>query len=201
MIQTNRVLRELNHRIQNNFQIIISLMNLKKRFPSDNQHGDDLRFMEEHVQAMAITYRLVYATGDMTEVPVCELVREILSSLCYIAGLQADRLEVEGFEFGDTIGLDQAIALSLYLAITVPPVLDQAVQATGVVTMAGSSRDGLLTLSIAGKSGVPIKLDPLRTRLMSAYIEHLRADSALNLHSGGQLLRFQIDTRRDDVFI
>ena len=201
MIQTDRLLRELNHRIQNNFQIILSLMNLKKRSPVDNRHSDDLRFIEEHVQAMAIAYRLVYATGEMIEVSVCALVREILSSLCYIAGLPSDGLEINGCDFTDAIGLDQAIALALYLAITVPPVLDQAVVAKAAVLLTASSRDGLLTLSINADVGVRIELDPLRTKLMNAYLQHLRAESWPNADVGGRLLCFPIDQRRGTALV
>lgn len=198
-MQTESILRELNHRIQNNFQIILSLMNLKKRMPPGD-HQQDLRFIEEHVQSMAIAYRLVYATGEMIEVSAADLIREILSSLRHIAGLRADCLVLDGFGFTEAIGLDQAITLGLYLAITVPPMLDHAVQTGTIVTATGDLQDGLLTLSVAVAARLPIELDYLRTRLMKAYLEHLHAERLPATDPGERQVRFPIDPRRGAVF-
>src|ERR1700727_1672910 len=60
------LLRELNHRVKNNFQIIVSLMNLRKRMLPAGRR-EDIRFIEEHVQSMSVPYRLVYATGSMVD--------------------------------------------------------------------------------------------------------------------------------------
>ena len=42
------LVRELNHRVKNNFQIIASLMNLRKRMMPPERR-EDIRFIEEHV--------------------------------------------------------------------------------------------------------------------------------------------------------
>src|SRR3954451_3881562 len=119
------LLRELNHRVKNNFQIIVSLMNLRKRMMPPERR-EDIRFIEEHVQSLSVAYRLVYATGSMIEVSLTELITEVLSGLRQIAGLREEQLQIE-IEAGDAlIGLDNAIALALYLAILMPPYFDQA---------------------------------------------------------------------------
>ena len=80
MPDTETLLRELNHRVKNNFQIIVSLMNLRKRMlPADRR--EDIRFVEEHVQSMSVAYRLVYDTGSIVDVPLSELIIEVLAGL------------------------------------------------------------------------------------------------------------------------
>src|ERR1700722_20667556 len=88
------LVRELNHRVKNNLQIIVSLMNLQKRM-MPRERREDIRFIEEHVQSMSVAYRLVYATGSMIEVSLTELVTEVLSGLRQIAGLGAEHLRLE----------------------------------------------------------------------------------------------------------
>ena len=199
MTGENPLLWELNHRVQNNFQIIVSLMNLKKRMlPLDRQH--DIRFIEEHVQSMAIAYKLVYATGGMVEISTCELIEEILSGLRHISGLGPEQLKLEGFSFEDAIGLDQAIALGLYLAIIVPPLLDYAMSSNGVVKASGAVEGGFLTLAVMGDWSEPIELDFLRTRLMKAYVDHLHADMLSSNEQVGHRLRFPLDPRRASIF-
>ena len=101
MSSSEALLRELNHRVQNNFQIIVSLMNLKRRTLPEERQGD-IRFLQEHVQCMAVAYRLVYATGDMTEVPIGQLLREIISELRQIAQLGTGLVQVSGAEIERT---------------------------------------------------------------------------------------------------
>ena len=53
--------RELHHRVKNNFQLIASLVSLQKRMlPPDRR--SEVRFVEEHVQCMAAAYRIVTVT-------------------------------------------------------------------------------------------------------------------------------------------
>ena len=87
------LVRELNHRVKNNLQIIVSLMNLQKRIMAPERR-EDLRFIEEHVQSMSVAYRLVYATGSMIEVSLTELVAEVLSGLRQIAGVDEECLSL-----------------------------------------------------------------------------------------------------------
>jgi hypothetical protein len=167
---------ELNHRIKNNFQIIISLMSLKKRqLPPDRQ--EDIRFLQEHVRAMAMAYRLVYDVGNVGEVSAGSLVKEMVAELRHIAKLDASAITFDGTEIRNTMGLDQAIALSLYLAVTLPPYMDRARRSGGRVLITATVADDLLTLSIAGSWAEAIEVDELRSRLTDGYVRQLEAMS------------------------
>ena len=174
-LDTPALLRELNHRIKNNFQIIVSLMNLKKRaLPPDRR--EDMRFIEEHVQSMAVAYRLVYATASMTHVSLEELIREVLDGLRRIAGGDEERLRVELFGIEKAINLDHAVALSLFLAVLLPPYVDEAVAAMGEVTVDVRMVGDWVRLSVKGNSPVPVSLDILRNRLVEAFSKQLEGE-------------------------
>jgi hypothetical protein len=176
MTMPETLLLELNHRVKNNFQIIVSLMNLKMRMlPPDKR--EDIRFLQEHVQSMAVAVRLVYATDEMGEVSVGELLGEVVSELRQIAGLRADQIQLIGADLCEALGLDDAIAFGLYLAVLVPPYMDQARTSGRRMTVSASVLDSQLTLSISGGSGQPIALDVLRTRLGDAYVRQLHGEA------------------------
>ncbi len=183
------LVRELNHRVKNNLQIIVSLMNLQKRMmPPDRR--EDIRFIEEHVQSMSVAYRLVYATGSMVEISLSELVTEVVSGLRQISGLPEDQIQLDD-DFADTlIGLDFAIALSLYLAVILPPYLDRALAISGSVTVAVSMFADFLTLSIRGSWHGPVALDSLRARLMRAYAGQIQAEILPAAIHGADQIRF-----------
>ena len=123
--ETQALVRELHHRVKNNFQIIASLINLKKRMAEPSAQ-EEIRFIEEHVASMAVAYRLVYATGPMVEVAASELLPELVAALRVIAGVPADQIAIEGPTLEGAIELDQAIALGLFLSVSLPPYLDRA---------------------------------------------------------------------------
>ena len=186
------LVRELNHRVKNNLQIIVSLMNLQKRI-MPLERREDIRFIEEHVQAMSVAYRLVYATGSMIEVSLTELVTEVVSGLRQIAGLEEDYLTLDAPATDALIGLDHAIALALYLAVLLPPYLDRAIAAGGMVTITLTVIVNLLTVSLRGNSNTPVGFDLLRTRLMQAYAAQLKAEILPAATYGTEQLRFMLE--------
>lgn len=189
MSATDALLRELNHRVNNNFQIVVSLMNLKKRIlPVERQN--DIRFIEEHVQSMAAAYRLIFARGAILEVPAAELVADVVLGLRLIAKLPSDALSLDLAIIGYMLNLDQAIAVALYFAAVLPPFLDHAKNTGTKVAIVVSRVSDTLTFSIAGDPSRPTAPDPLRDRLVQAYVSQLGATRDPSSKPGEHLLSF-----------
>lgn len=182
--ETLTLLRELNHRVKNNFQIIVSLMNLQKRAGDQGASGE-IRFIEEHVASMAVAYRLVYATSAMGEVAAAELLPELVSALRAIAGLPADRIVMAGPSLDGVVDLDWAIAFGLYLAVSLPPYLDHALATQGRVIVATEVTEHSHSVSIVGDWGHAIPFDLLRRKLMAAYVRQLSAQVIQDNTTGG----------------
>lgn len=184
MTETDTLLRELNHKVNNNFQIVVSLMNLKKRLlPPERQ--DDLRFVEEHVQSMAAAYRLIYTKPTGLQVSAEDLVIDVVLGLRLIARLGADQVRVDLKLQNQVLSLDQAIALGLYLAVVLPPYLDHARIINGLINLTAGVDNNYLTLSVSADWTSSIELDFLRERLRGAYIAQLGAEKEMisaNMH-------------------
>jgi hypothetical protein len=195
MADTDAFLRELHHRVKNNFQIIASLMSLQKRsLPPDRR--DDLRFIEEHVQAMAVAYRVVYATHELIEVSIRELVREVLESLQQIAGPAQHSVALKLIGADQTIGLNQAIALSLYLAVVVPPHLDRAAVLHDSFDLSLTFENERVDLVLHTGWPERIAFDPLRNRLARAYERQLSAEALPDMPDAAISLRFPLISPR-----
>ncbi len=191
MNTTDALLRELNHRVNNNFQIVVSLMNLKKRLlPEDRQN--DIRFIEEHVQSMAVAYRLIVARGDVLEVPAGELLADVVLGLRLIAKLPADMMALDLSILGIMFNLDQAIAVALYFAAVLPPFLDHAKATHTRVAIAVSSAGRELSFKITGNAEREEIDDALRNRLVRAYLSQLDAVSDSNNKVGDHRLTFAV---------
>ena len=188
-------LRELHHRVKNNFQIIASLMNLQKRMLPPERRGD-LRFVEEHVQSMAVAYRMVSDTAELVQVPIDDLIREVGDNLRKIAAVKPSSLQYELSQAGAQIELNQGIVLGLFLAVVLPPYLDRVAEEGGSVHIRSGVTDAELTLCITATSATPVVMDFLRRRLLDSYVRQLRGD-ALDPSPGSEVrLRFTLDAPR-----
>ncbi len=188
-------LRELHHRVKNNFQIIASLMNLQKRMLPPERRGD-LRFVEEHVQSMAVAYRIVSTGSEMVQVPLDELIYEVGDNLRQIAGAKPGSLLYDLSQGGAEIELNQGIVLGLYLAVVLPPHLDRVVASGGSIHIRTAVTDGALTVAIAGEPGGSVHMDFMRQRLIDSYIRQLRGDTPAGTPDGELRLHFLLDPPR-----
>jgi hypothetical protein len=168
--------RELHHRVKNNFQIIASLISLQKRMlPTDRR--SEVRFVEEHVQCMAAAYRIVTVTDGTVQVALRDLMSEVVDVLRQIAGLGRDSVNVELPAAGCFIRIDQAVAMGLYLAVLAPPYLDAAAAPGGMLRIAMVVEDPeRAVLSIVAAKAMTIRPNPLRRRLATAYLRQLCAE-------------------------
>jgi hypothetical protein len=186
------LVRELNHRVKNNLQIVVSLMNLRKRM-LPQERREDIRFIEEHVQSMAVAYRLGYATGPMIEVSLEELITEVSLGLRQLADLNEEFLRIAAPAKDAMIGLDHAVALALYLAVLLPPWLDEAARVSGSVTITLTMAGKFLTLSVRGTWNKLVGSDLLRSRLMQAYARQLKAEMVAVAANGTEQIRFMLE--------
>jgi hypothetical protein len=173
--ERDALVRELHHRVKNNLQIIVSLMNLQKRMLPPERRSE-IRFLEEHVQAIAAAYRVVYASGEMIKVSIDELIREVVAGLVEVAGGKGDGIETADCKAHMMINLDQAITLGLYLAVTLPPMLDAAYGVEGTVRLSTRLETDHVCLEIAGDVPVDPLFDALRERLIDGHLKQLGAE-------------------------
>lgn len=172
------LVRELHHRVKNNLQIIVSLMNVQKRMLPVERRGE-IRFLEEHVQSMAAAYRVVYASGELTKVPIDDLIREVVAGLVEVAGGRAHRVETARCEAHFMINLDQAMTLGLYLAVVLPPILDAASAVEGTVSIETRREPGHVCLAIVTPVAIDPLFDTLRERLLEGHLKQLGSERIL----------------------
>jgi len=168
--------RELHHRVKNNFQLIASLINLQKRMLSPDRRGE-VRFVEEHVQCMAAAYRMVIVKDGTVQVALRDLVSEVVDALRQIAGVGRPSVNLELPTSDCFVRIDQAVTLGLYLAVLVPPYLDAVAALDGALRIAVALEEpGRAVVSVAATGEWTAPPNPLRRRLATAYLRQLFAE-------------------------
>ncbi|MFT0891298.1 histidine kinase dimerization/phosphoacceptor domain -containing protein [Pseudochelatococcus sp. G4_1912] len=206
------VLRELHHRVKNNFQVIVSLLSLHKR-AEETSHSNKveaqtdingLRFIEDHVQAMSVAYRVGYSSGDLGEAPLAELMHDVIDSLIRTSHVsENDVLEVPPAA-GYFVDLDRAIGIALYIAAVLPAYLDtirrappnmlrpKVLVSAKVTAAAGEDNSeaqtktpiGYLQLTFATLPLQSVTPSALQERLARAYVRQLNAKTVLSEETG-----------------
>jgi two-component sensor histidine kinase len=80
------LLRDVDHRVKNNFQLITSVIQLQSRRTNDPAARQALRAALQRVSAIAAVHRRVYRTEDRELLDLTQMVRELVADLAAAAG-------------------------------------------------------------------------------------------------------------------
>jgi len=192
LADNDEFVRELHHRVKNNFQTIASLIHLQKRVLPPDRRGE-VRFVEEQVQCMAAAYRIVTVTNGIVQLGLRDLVSDVIDELRKIAGMNRDRVNVELPASECCIRMDQAVNIGLYLALLVPPYLDAAAVPGGTLRIAVALEDpAYAVVSIATAQQAAIASNPLRRRLAAAFVRQLSAEVDPTTEPGALRVRIRL---------
>lgn len=138
------LLREVHHRVKNNFQVTASLLSLQAGSVEDERARAALRDSENRIRSMALVHAEVYEERDLSNINFGEYARSLagylISSHAEIAG--ASRFLVSGESL--SMGMDRAVPLGLVLNELITNSLKYAVR----------GREGCsMELRIAGSPG------------------------------------------------
>jgi len=104
------LLKELNHRVKNNLQMISSLLSLQSRELSGHQAQEAIIAGKNRVEALSLVHRKLYQDGIETRIQLKEYMEELVLGLfhAYDAKFKPD-FKITAI----SIGIDQAIPLAL----------------------------------------------------------------------------------------
>jgi PAS domain S-box-containing protein len=114
LAEKETLLKEVHHRVKNNFQIISSLLRLERERIPDESVGEVLIETERRIFAMALVHERLYQYGDLEHIEFQPYAKRMGGDL--ITAMQRSApvsFSVEGDEL--SLGLDAAVPLGLFL--------------------------------------------------------------------------------------
>ncbi len=109
------LLREVHHRVKNNLQVVVSLLNLQSQNVPDESVREIFKESRNRIRSMALVHERLYQSSDLSYVDFAEYLRRLTTHLFHSYGLDAGRIELE-VEAGD-VRLDVNTAVPLGLII------------------------------------------------------------------------------------
>ncbi len=109
------LMKEIHHRVKNNFQLVSSLLNLQVSDITDKKTKEILEASRDRVQTLAILHEKLYETGDFVSLPMNVFIAELSRSLmdAYSSEKKAVKLDIQI----DSIVLDSKKAVSIGLIL------------------------------------------------------------------------------------
>ncbi|HEX8529864.1 MAG TPA: sensor histidine kinase [Cytophagales bacterium] len=171
--QREWLLREVHHRVKNNLQIIISLLQAQGRYLSDEAALHAIHQSEHRVWTMALIHQKLYRSDTLSTIDVPAYLREVVEQL----GESFDATDRIGFDFQcEPLELDvvQAVPLGLIVNEAVTNALKYAFPGgrPGTVRLSLHHLDPQQCELVVEDDGVglPPALDLERSRSMGSQI-------------------------------
>jgi PAS domain S-box-containing protein len=186
------LLKEIHHRVKNNLQIVISLLNLQSRYINDEKSAQVIKESQTRIRAMALVHEKLYQSATIAKINLDDYVRFLGNSLFQFYGMNG-----KGITFTTTIsevslGINTAIPIGLMVNELISNSLKYAFPAgrRGEISIAIDLKDHLLSIVYKDNGvGIPADFDwrnakSLGLRLIISLVEQLNGTIELDRTAG-----------------
>ena len=192
------LLKEVHHRVKNNLQIMLSILNLQYANIADKKTLNLLRDIRGRIKAMSFIHELLYQANDFSRINFSEYINSITNNLIY-SYTQNNAVDLK-LEVGTIfLDLDRAIPCGLIINEVVTNALKYAFvgassierrQKKGGIYISLQQSDNTIQLIIADNGeGFPKKIDfrnteSLGMQLVVTLVQQLRGTISLDNSTG-----------------
>jgi two-component sensor histidine kinase len=116
--EKERLMKEIHHRVKNNLQVVMSLLNSQASYLSDNAALSAIQQSQHRVQAMALIHQKLYQAQGIARIPMDDYIQEV------VAYLQ------ESYELPQPIGFEvqvEPIELDVIQAVPLGLIINEAI--------------------------------------------------------------------------
>ncbi len=185
------LLKEVNHRVKNNLQVISSLLNLQVKHIKDPADVEVFRECQNRVKSMVFIHEKLYKSQDFARIDFSSYVRTLTGTLFQSYGVLSDRVSLDiDVQDGLTLGVDRAIPCGLIVNELVSNALKYAFpeDRTGLIRISAKSSDGIYKLRVSDNGkGIPPGLDYRHTQSLGMQLVNTLTDQlegAIELETG-----------------
>ena len=186
------LLREVHHRVKNNLQIIISLLNLQSRYMTDETTLAAFRESQNRVRVMALVHEKLYQSIDLTKLDLGNYIRFLGNNLLQFFGIKGKGITLSMDIHDIFLAIDTAIPLGLIINELISNSLKYAFPEgrKGEITLAVQRQDHTLTILFKDNGvGIPEDFDwrnaeSLGLRLVVSLVDQLDGTIELDRSAG-----------------
>ncbi len=196
------LLREVHHRVKNNLQIIISLVNLQMRQTDDPVVKQIMSETQNRVRAMSLVHEKLYRSESLSRIDFADYTRFLATQLFSFYGTDPRRVHLD-FAMGKImVDINTAVPLGLLMNELVSNALKHAFLngREGTIRISGGYEGDLITLVVQDNgTGIPPDFDwknttSLGMRLVTSLIDQVDGTIDLDRTNG---TAFTVTVKKD----
>ncbi|MGF1554194.1 MAG: sensor histidine kinase [Paracoccaceae bacterium] len=196
--EKNTLLKEVYHRVKNNLQLIVSMMNLQIRQAASEEEREALRRLQGRVQGLALVHQRLYQASSLAAVRMDLLLEDLTRRLREVQRLDQGEVELSMHSEPIALEADRAVPVALFASEAIENAFKHGIGAARggrlAITLT-SHEEGMLHLSIgntvaagnggANPDGLPwSRQGRLGTRLLEAFARQLGGTLARESRQG-----------------
>ena len=175
------LLQEVHHRVKNNMQVMISMINLQCEKIEDKQISDELNKIVDRINSMLLVHNQLYKSKDFLKVDINTYINRIAENLFVTHGVDTAKISLKIGKKDIALGLDSAINCGLIINELITNSLKYAFpeDRKGEIRIEfGYLDDGQLEMRVSDDGvGLPMDLDykdsdTLGVQIVKALAEH-----------------------------
>jgi two-component sensor histidine kinase len=109
------LLREIHHRVKNNLQIILSILNIQGRKMKDDRMIGFIRESESRIQTMAIIHEKLYQSDNLTQISFREYISELIDFIYTVYNVDKEKINYTIAETDIRLDINTAVPLGLII--------------------------------------------------------------------------------------
>ena len=179
------LLKEVHHRVKNNFQIVASLLNIQSRSLRDPQAVALFQENRDRIHTMSLIHEKLYQGPSLTHIPFGEILRDLATGLFTSYRIDSRNVAVRVDASPMTLPVDKVIPCGLIVNELVTNCLKYAFpkdqERMGEIDIKlGRTSGGRVRLSVADNGvGLPKDFDMRKTRSFGLHLVNLLVEDQL----------------------
>lgn len=107
------LLKEIHHRVKNNLQVIMSILNLQSRYVEDVDIKGVFKESQDRIKSMALIHEKLYLSSDLAKIDFADYIRNLTASIFsgHKVGVAPVKLNIDIDKF--TLDIDTCVSLGL----------------------------------------------------------------------------------------
>ncbi len=162
LVENEILLKEIQHRVKNNFQVMLSLLSLQARHIQDPQYQDIFRVSQNRIKTLALVYEKLYYSKDFSSINFSEYVQQLIKNIVYVYSVNPLKISIKLNIETLFLELDQAVPCGLIINELVSNSIKFAFpeDRSGEITVDLSQKGNNLELKVTDNGiGIPINID------------------------------------------
>ncbi len=178
------LLKEIHHRVKNNFQVITSLLRLQRKSIKDVDLHRVFVNSENRIRAMALVHERLYQSGDFARIDFSDYISLMAAELFQTHHCDPDRVKLQINAGSIQLGIDQAIPCGLIINELVSNALKHAfpdeLEKKGRIEISLHENGAGVELTVRDDGvGLPETIDITKSDSLGLEIVHLLAEVQL----------------------